>query len=80
VRVGRAPRGVRDPAVRHARGPAPVGVAAPGPVWLVLNLCPHCSPAHGGHYCQAHNARNWWITKSGLGRRGPAISDREGRN
>jgi hypothetical protein len=41
---------------------------APARTWLVLALCPHCSPAHGGYYCREHNDRNWWITRSGLGR------------
>jgi hypothetical protein len=67
--MGRPPRRIRDPAVRHGGGPPALELAAAGPVWLVLALCPHCSPAHGGYYCREHNDRNWWITRSGVGRR-----------
>jgi hypothetical protein len=55
-------RDVPVPAVRVA----PLAVVPAH--WLVLTLCDHCSPAHGGHYCNEHNSRNFWFVKTSLGR------------
>jgi len=37
--------------------------------WLVLALCLACR--RRGSYCSEHDARNWWLTRSGLGRGKP---------
>jgi hypothetical protein len=42
--------------------------------WLVLSICPRCTPAHGGRYCQEHNERNWWLTHFSSGRKPSAPS------
>lgn len=64
----RANAGVDSAQLRTPARPAP---SAGQLAWLVLALCPHCSPAHGGYYCREHNDRNWWLTRSGLGRGRP---------
>ncbi len=55
---------IDDGAPRAAAAP-PAPPPAPRPkVWLVLSLCPHCSPRLR-LYCTEHNAHNWWLTKWG---------------
>lgn len=35
--------------------------------WLVLSTCPDCLPRQR-RYCDNHDAGNWWLTVSRLGR------------